>query len=44
MRTRNTEWTTKITKEDKKYKKTAFEKGKPSDGPPTNSSGAEKVE
>jgi sporulation protein YlmC with PRC-barrel domain len=40
----DTGWTTKIIKEGNKYKKTAFEKGKPSDGPPTNSSGAEKVE
>jgi len=37
-------WTTKIAKEGNTYKKTAFDKGMPLDGPPTNSSDAEKVE
>jgi sporulation protein YlmC with PRC-barrel domain len=40
----DTGWTNKITKEGNKYKKTAYEKGKPLEGPPTNSSDAEKVE
>jgi len=39
----DTGWTTKITKEGNKYKKTAYDKGQPLDGPPTNSSDAEKV-
>jgi hypothetical protein len=39
----DTGWTTKITKDGNKYKKTAYEKGKPLDGPATNSSDAEKV-
>jgi hypothetical protein len=39
----DTGWTTKITKEGDKFKKTAYDKGKPLDGPPTNSSDAEKV-
>jgi hypothetical protein len=39
----NTGWTTKIVKEGNGYKKTAYDKGKPLDGPPTNSSKAEKV-
>ena len=39
----NTGWTTKILKEDDHYKKTAYGKGKPLDGPPTNSSDAAKV-
>ena len=39
----NTGWTTKIIKEGNTYKKTAYDKGKPLDGPPTNSSDAEKV-
>ena len=39
----DTGWTTKIIKEGDKYKKTAYDKGKPLDGPPTNSSDAEKV-
>ena len=39
----DTGWTTKIIKEGNKYKKTAYDKGKPLDGPPTNSSDAEKV-
>ncbi len=38
-----TGWTTKIVKEANGYKKTAYDKGKPLDGPPTNSSKAEKV-
>jgi hypothetical protein len=36
-------WTTKITKEGNKFKKTAYDKGKPLDGQPTNSSDAEKA-
>jgi hypothetical protein len=40
----DTGWTTKISKEGNKYKKTAYDKGKPSEGAPTNSSDAEKVE
>lgn len=39
----NTGWTTKIWKEGGSYKKAAFAKGKPIDGAPTNSTGAEKV-
>ena len=39
----HTGWTTKLIKEGDKYKKTAYDKGKPLDGPPTNSSDAEKV-
>jgi hypothetical protein len=39
----DTGWTTKIIKEGNNYKKTAYDKGKPLDGPPTNSSNAEKV-
>jgi hypothetical protein len=39
----DTGWTTKISKEGGKYKKTAFKKGEPLDGTPTNSSPAEKV-
>ena len=38
----DTGWTTKITKEGNKYKKTAYDKGKPLEGTPTNSSDAEK--
>jgi carbon monoxide dehydrogenase subunit G len=38
-----TGWTTKITKDGEHYKKTAFGKGQPLDGPPANSSDAEKV-
>jgi hypothetical protein len=38
-----TGWTTKIAKEDDHYKKTAYRKGQPPDGPPTNSSDAQKV-
>ena len=37
-------WTTKIAREGNTYKKTAFDKGVPLDGPPTNSSDAEKVQ
>jgi hypothetical protein len=40
----NTGWTTKITKEGNQYKKSAWEKGKPLDGPPTNSSDAQKAD
>jgi len=39
----DTGWTTKIIREGDKFKKTAYDKGKPLDGPPTNSSDAEKV-
>lgn len=39
----NTGWTTKIWKEGGAYRKAAFAKGKPTDGAPANSSGAEKV-
>ena len=39
----DTGWTTKISKDGDKFKKTAFEKGKPMDGPGANSSAAEKV-
>ena len=35
----NTGWTTKIAK----YKKTAYGKGQPLDGPPANSTDAQKV-
>ena len=38
-----TGWTTKITKEGDHYKKAAFGKGQPADGPPANTSDAEKV-
>jgi hypothetical protein len=38
----DTGWTTKIIKEGNKYKKTAYDKGKPLEGTPTNSSDAEK--
>jgi hypothetical protein len=40
----NTGWTTKITKEGNQYKKSAWEKGQPLDGPPTNSSNAQKAD
>ena len=40
----NTGWTTKIVKEGKAYKKQAWDKGKPLDGPPSNSSDAEKAD
>jgi len=39
----NTGWTTKITKENDRYKKTAYRKGQPLDGPPANSSDAQKA-
>lgn len=39
----DTGWTTKITKEDDHYKKTAYRKGEPLTGPPTNSSEAQKA-
>jgi hypothetical protein len=39
----DTGWTTVISKEGGKYKKTAFKKGEPVTGTPTNSSPAEKV-
>jgi hypothetical protein len=39
----NTGWTTKITKERDQYKKAAYGKGQPLDGPPTNSTDAQKV-
>jgi hypothetical protein len=35
-------WTTKITKEGDHFVKTAFKKGEPLDGPPTNKSDAKK--
>ena len=38
-----TGWTTKIVKEGDHYKKTAFGKGQPLDGPPSNSSDAQKA-
>ncbi len=39
----NTGWTTKITKEDDHYKKTAYRKGQPLDSAPVNSTDAQKV-
>ena len=39
----NTGWTTKISKEGGGYTKSAFKKGEPLDGKPTNSSAAEKT-
>jgi hypothetical protein len=39
----NTGWTTKITKERDQYKKTAYGKGQPLDGPSTNITDAQKV-
>jgi hypothetical protein len=39
----NTGWTTKIVKEGNAYKKQAWDKGKPLDGPPSNTSEAEKA-
>ena len=39
----STGWTTKIGKEGNAYKKSAWEKGKPLNGPPTNGSDAEKA-
>ena len=43
MITWNTGWTTKITQEGKQYRKTAYGKGQALEGPPTNSSDAEKT-
>jgi hypothetical protein len=43
MITWNTGWTTKITQEGKQYRKTAYGKGPALEGPPTNSSDAEKT-
>ena len=43
MITWNTGWTTKITREGKQYRKTAYGKGQALEGPPTNSSDAEKT-
>ena len=39
----NTGWSTKIAKEGDQYKKTAYGKGQPLDGPPANSTDAQKV-
>jgi hypothetical protein len=39
----NTGWVTKITKEDGRYKKTAYRKGQSLDSAPANSSDAEKT-
>jgi len=39
----DTGWTTKIAEEDGHYKKTAYRKGQPLDGPPANSSDAQTV-
>jgi len=39
----DTGWTTKISKDGDKFKKSAFKKGEPLSGTPTNSSPAEKV-
>jgi hypothetical protein len=39
----NTGWTTKITKEGNRYKKTVYRKGQPLDAPPANSSDAERA-
>src|SRR5262245_17135841 len=39
----NTGWTTKITKDGSTFKKEAWDKGKPLDGPPSNTSAAEKA-
>jgi hypothetical protein len=36
-------WTTKITKEGNQYKKAAYRKGDALDGPPTNTSDAERA-
>lgn len=36
-------WTTKITKEGNQYKKAAYRKGEALDGPPTNTSDAERA-
>lgn len=40
----DTGWTTKLSKDGNKYIKSAFKKGEPVDGKPTNTSIAEKVE
>jgi hypothetical protein len=40
----NTGWTTKISKKGDHYEKTTWDKGKPTDGPPTDSSEAEKAQ
>lgn len=39
----DTGWVTKIVEADGKYSKTAYRKGQPLDGPPANSSDADKV-
>ncbi len=39
----DTGWTTKISKEGDKYTKTAFKKGEPTSGKPSNTSAAEKI-
>lgn len=39
----DTGWTTKITKDGSRYKKTAYSKGQPLDAAPANTSAAEKV-
>ena len=39
----NTGWTTKITKEGNRYKKTAYRKGQALDASPTNTSDAERA-
>jgi hypothetical protein len=39
----NTGWTTKIIKDGNAYKKEAWDKGKPLNGPPSNTSAAEKA-
>lgn len=39
----NTGWTTKIAKEGDQYKKTAYGRGQPLSGPPTNSTDAQRV-
>jgi hypothetical protein len=39
----NTGWTTKIAKQDDHYEHTAYGKGQPLSGPPTNSSDAQKA-
>ena len=40
----NTGWTTKIVKEGDKYRKMAYEEGKPADGAASHTADAEKVE
>jgi hypothetical protein len=40
----NTGWTTKISKKGDHYEKTTWDKGKPTDGPPTDSSEAQKAQ